>query len=150
MNVVNYGAAGVLLLFEIALPGATSHGRSDDNTGAELYNLRQRLAGLQAGICSDQVLKVLGKPDEVRPVPKGRLFDCVLFLGDGPGVGPETERWAYGITGHGKFARVGFVSIDRNNKVVTAIAADRFAEPGGKPPEQSRLSEVGPWQPPRS
>jgi hypothetical protein len=133
---VGHWALGVLAFLGLVLPGGTSPGQGNDKAKAGLRELRQRLAGLKAGMRADQVLKVLGKPDEVRRVPEGHLLDGVRLLGDLPGVGPEAERWAYGVTRKGTFARVGFVSVDRNGNVVAAVPADCFAGPGWKLPER--------------
>src|SRR5262249_44422079 len=103
-------------------------GQGEPQAKAKPEALRQRLAGLKSGMSSDQVLQVLGQPDEVRRVPEDHLLDGTRLLGDQRGVGPETERWAYGIRARGKFTRIGFVSLDRNGKVVAAVPADRLAD----------------------
>jgi hypothetical protein len=119
----------LLILLALALHCATAPGQDADTTRAKLFELRQRLGKLKPGMTMEEVLQALGKPDEVRRVPEDDLLDGTRLLGDIQGIGPETERWAYGITGKGMFARVGYVSIDRNRKVVAAVPADRLAGP---------------------
>lgn len=109
--------------------GAMAPGKGDDTSKAALRDLRRRLGGLSAGMTSQDVLKAIGRPDEVRPVGGDRLLDGSRLGGDLPGTGPETERWAYGVLGKGLFARAGYVAIDRNGKVVAAVPADCFAGP---------------------
>ena len=52
-------------------------------------------------------------------------FDLAEGRSSSVGHGPETERWAYGILGKGLFAKVGYVSLDRNGNVIAAEPADR-------------------------
>ena len=103
-------------------PAQQPNPKKDD--AERLQEERKRLAGLQAGMTSDQVLKVLGKPDEIRRLTEGQLLDGKRLSGE-PDYGPETERWAYGILGKGLFAKVGYVSIDHNGKVIAAMPADQ-------------------------
>src|SRR5579859_3481259 len=119
----------LLTLLALALCGATVPGQDAAKARAQLFEERQRLASLRPGMTTEAVLEAIGKPDEVRRVPEDQLLDGIRLQGDVPGIGPETERWAYGITGKGMFARVGYVSIDRNRKVVAAVPADRLAGP---------------------
>jgi hypothetical protein len=130
------GTFGVLLILAFVFSRAAVFGEGEAPPKGKRKDLRQRLASLRAGMTSEQVLKALGKPDEIRRVPEGGLLDGTRLLGDVPGTGPETERWAYGILGKGKFASVGYVSIDRNGKVVGAVPADCFAYASWKPHEQ--------------
>src|SRR5262245_15602318 len=104
--------------------------QGDDN--AKLYERRQRLAAIKPGMSLDQVQMALGAPDEVRQVPEGGHLEGMRLLGDVPGTGPETERWMYGIMAKGRHARIGYVSVDRNGKVVASIPTDSFARPGVK------------------
>ncbi len=103
---------------------ANQHPTPKKDDAELLQHKRELLAGLQAGMTSDQVFKVLGKPDEIRPLTEGHLLDGTRPSGDRD-QGPETERWAYGILGKGLFAKVGYVSMDRNGKVIVAVPADR-------------------------
>jgi hypothetical protein len=120
---------GVLILLGSFAAAAAAPGPDDEAARAKLQGLRQRLARLKAGMSAEQVLQALGKPDEVRRVTDDRLLDGTRLLGDQQGIGPETERWAYGILGKGAFARIGFVSLDRNGKVVAVVPADCFSSP---------------------
>jgi hypothetical protein len=134
---INEWAIHAVLILGIVIPGTQSRGQEKDKANAELRQLRERLGSLKAGTSSTEVLKLMGKPDEVRPVPKNELLDGVKYLGDHRGrVGTETERWAYGMTAKGMFPRIGFVSIDRNGKVLFASPTDSFARNGSKPPDQ--------------
>ena len=102
----------------------------EDRSPAMLQQQWKKLGSLPANADSAEVIKVLGKPDEVRRIPDGHLLDGTA-LGAGhprfPGLGPETERWAYGSLGPGMFASGGYVSIDRNGRVVAAIPPDVFS-----------------------
>ena len=101
-------SAWILTILGIYCCSAVSVGQGTDNhPSARLRVLRQRLASLRPGTSAEEVLKLLGKPDEVR-------------LG-GSFVG-EVERWAYATMGKGKFAKGGIVCLDKNGKVVTAAA----------------------------
>jgi hypothetical protein len=125
----------VLIILGVFCFMAATLGQGEDKSNATLQDQRKRLASLHAGMSSEQVVKLLGKPDEVRRVTED-LLDGTRLMGDSPDVGPETERWAYGILAKGMFARVGYVSLDRKGKVVAAISADCFSGPHWKLPEQ--------------
>lgn len=125
-----------LLILTCLCPLAAVLGQSEDDTKATLQEQRKRLAGLHAGMNAEQVLKILGKPDEVRPVPADSLLDGVRLGTGAANGGVEIERWVYGIQAKGKFARVGYVSMDRDKEVVAAIPADYFADPSSTHPEQ--------------
>ena len=56
---------------------ANQHPTPKKDDAELLQHKRELLAGLQAGMTSDQVLKVLGKPDEIRPLTEGHLLDGI-------------------------------------------------------------------------
>jgi hypothetical protein len=131
----NLWTINVLVILGLFCPMATALGQGENKSQITLQDQRKRLASLEAGMSSEQVLKVLGKPGEVRRVSDDDLLDGTRLLGGTPNVGPETERWAYGILAKGMFARVGYVSMDRKGKVVAAISADCFSGPSWKLPD---------------
>jgi hypothetical protein len=137
---INHRAIVVFIFLGIVLSSAPSLGQGNHKNKAEVGELRQRLASLNAGMSSDEVLKLIGKPDEVRRVPDDHLLDGTRYVGDKLGIGPETERWAFGVTGKGMFARIGIVSMDRNGKLVAALPTDEFARPGRKLPDQAPVT----------
>lgn len=98
---------------------------------ATLADQRKSLAAVE-GMTKDQVLKALGKPDEVRRIPEDGLLDGVRY---GPPAAPEVERWAYGVVAKGKFARVGFVGFGRDGKALVALSPDGFSDPAYKRPD---------------
>lgn len=82
--------------------------------------ISSRINEIKSGMTSDQVLKRLGKPDEVRRRGKDGLpFDGA------PCYTNETERWAYGTLGNGKFASAGIVCFSDQGRVVAAMTPDR-------------------------
>lgn len=102
----------------------------EESHAQRIQTQRKRLAELKEGADSKQVISTLGKPDEVREVPQDDLLDGLAVIGGvkyNPDLGPETQRWAYGVLGKGKFSAVGYVSMDRNGKVVAVTSADCFA-----------------------
>lgn len=116
----------------LALPASVAMAAADqaEEPKKNLQAKRKRLSELKDGMDSKQVIEILGKPDEVRQIPKDHLLDGTQLVGDPrtPDLGPETQRWAYGVLGKGMFAAVGYVSMDRNGKVVAAMPADCFAK----------------------
>jgi hypothetical protein len=124
---VNIPSFGVLIVLGAFCPWTTISGQGEPDPKSTLQEQRKRLAGVKAGTSAEEVLKILGKPDEVRRIPEGHLLDGFQYMG-------EKNRWVYGILGKGKFAKIGFVSMDGNDKVVTAIPADWFANPDTKLP----------------
>jgi hypothetical protein len=133
---LSHWGIGASLFLGIVLPAPRSLGQESAKANAELREARERLGSLKAGMTSDEVFKLLGKPDEVRRFDKD-LLDGVRYFGDPhSGIKAEAERWAYGVTAKGMFARVGIVCIDRNGKVIGAIPADSFAKAANKPPVQ--------------
>jgi hypothetical protein len=124
-------AVAALLCLGIFLPDGTSLGQGNDQAKADLHLHRQRLTRLlKPGMSADQVLKVMGKPDEVLQVSEVWPFDR-SWLG-----GVETQRWVYGIAEKGTFARIGYVSMDSHGKVVTTASPDVFAGTTWKLPER--------------
>jgi len=63
-------------------------------------------------MCEEDVVRILGPPDEVRHVQEHLL--------DGVSYGAEAYRWVYGNRLAGTFARVGIVSFNRDGLVVRA------------------------------
>lgn len=96
---------------------------SPDEKPDTLQDRRKRLVSVK-GMTAEQVLKTLGKPDEVRRVPEGGVLDGVHH---GTPDASEVERWAYGRVAKGEFARVGIVSLNRDGKVVIARSPDVFS-----------------------
>jgi len=100
----------------------------DEPPKSTLQVQRERLASIKTGMTSDEVVRLLGRPDEVRPVDANNLLDGTRLGGnENFDVGDEKERWAYGVLGRGLFAKIGYVGIDRNQKVVASVPADCFA-----------------------
>lgn len=132
----NHLTVQTLLIVACFYPLAVVLGQGGDESKKTLQDQRKLLAGVHAGMKSEEVLKILGKPDEVRPVPTDSLLDGVRLLGGSSPEDSETERWVYGIQAKGKFARVGYVSIDRKGTVAAAVVADYFSAPSATRPEQ--------------
>lgn len=65
----------------IILPVGASFGQGNDQAKAKLHELRQRLASLKVGMHFRQVVKVMGKPDEVRHVANDGRLDVWDLLG---------------------------------------------------------------------
>ncbi len=116
--------AALLVLWGVAhvdfTPVAVTRAQDDGPAKGSLQERRKRLAALEAGMTADEVIRAVGKPDEVRRIRADQLLDGMRLYG-------ETERWAYGILGKGMFAAVGYVGMDSNGKVVAAVPADDFA-----------------------
>jgi hypothetical protein len=132
----NLWPLNALVVLGMLVPIATMLGQGDAKSSLTLQDQRKRLSSLEAGASSERVLNVMGKPDEVRRVSGENLLDGTRLLGDFPNVGPETERWTYGNQSKGSFARVGYVSMDRNGKLVAAVSSDWFSNPFWKLPER--------------
>ena len=119
----NHRTAFAIVLISPLCFALQPFGQSGDKP--TLAEQRKRLADVHRGMSAEQVLKKLGKPDEMRRVPNSGILDGV---GYGTNGAPEVERWAYGTLGKGMFARVGFVSLDRNGQVLIARSPDVFSD----------------------
>jgi hypothetical protein len=105
-----------------ALAQAAVWAQGADERNKKLSELRSRLAQVKEGLTSEQVLKTLGKPDEVRRLPTNDPFEDIV-LGALP---RQRERWMYGVLAKGRFASIGYVGMDRDGKVVAAMPTDCY------------------------
>ena len=121
--------AGLLLAQAVAL------GQGAEERNAKLSELRNRLAKIKEGMTAEQVLKALGKPDEVRRLPTDDPLEDIELGALRPGPPRQRERWMYGILAKGRFASAGYVGLDRNGKVAAAVPTDWFAY-DGRPRDQ--------------
>jgi hypothetical protein len=118
----------VILLWQEGFQGR-SHAQSIDEYKSTLVGKRELLAKLRSGMSCDEVLKILGKPDEVRTTPVPRFEN-------------ESAEWAYGPLAPGKFASIGIVYFDALGKVSAASAPDCFCTGNwGKPDQVLAISE---------
>ena len=81
----------------------------------DLETRRATLCSVRAGMTEDQVLEILGKPDEVRA--RGEV-----------GAVAEKYRWVYGTDREGQFPRVGSVMFGDDDKVCMVHCPSRVAE----------------------
>ena len=115
---------------------AVTIGQVDENPKSSRQDQQKRLASLEPRMSSDQVLKILGKPDEIRHIPESQVLDGTRYsCGAEAESEQETERWVYGVLGKGMFAAVGYVSMDRHGKLCHAVSPDDFSNPRWKLPE---------------
>ena len=92
-----------------------------DTPEAEVPEAKSRiLATVREGMTEQEVLKLLGNPDEVRQLPAHDLLDGVRVHSSSNPETAEVYRWAYGAKQKGTFARVGIVSFDKTRRVVWA------------------------------
>ena len=84
------------------------------------YKLSKLLANVREGMTEQEVLKLLGNPDEVRQVPTDDVLDGTRVYSTLDDENPEVYRWAYGVKQKGTFARTGIVSFDKTRRVVCA------------------------------
>ncbi len=112
--------------------------RTCAQVSSELSERRSRLAAVKPGTTTQQVLRDLGKPDEIRPVGASGLLDGIRISRSAPGSDgqeAEVERWVYGALGKGMFGATGYLSVSRGGVVVGATTADSFCCPGAVVPK---------------
>ncbi len=90
---------------------STAIGQNQESAKTAIEAQRKLLGSIKPAMTSEEVIRILGKPDEVR-----RVADPKSSFHDGYYVG-ENERWVYGIQKKGTFARVGFVSMGADGRV---------------------------------
>jgi hypothetical protein len=129
----NFGSVIGGIILSVACVMALTWRIKTDGPKGSIEEERKRLASVRHGSAAEEVMRILGKPDEIRTFPQDRLLDGtrkVSFNDE-----PETERWAYGVLAKGMFARIGYVSMDHNRKVLCATPSDWFAYPNVKLPK---------------
>jgi hypothetical protein len=87
-----------------------------------LTERQRRFALIRREASEADVVRILGKPDEIRPVPSGGTLDgfragCCWNLDDF-----EITRWAYGVEQHGTFAKIGIVCWGKRKTVILAVS----------------------------
>jgi hypothetical protein len=100
----------------LLMAGCTDHAARPAGPPENLDARRDLLCSVQKGMSEDEVLKVLGRPDEVRTT------------GD-VGIDVEAYRWVYGIRDKGEFSRVGSVIFTSDKKVFMAYCPARSLNP---------------------
>ena len=115
--------ASFLIMFGCSWIGAPAKAQAPRANQVRMEERRKLLAAIREGASTDDVIRILGRPDEIRPVR-----ETAAYIGAFRDGGPEVERWVYGVLGKGMFASVGFVGINKNKKVVAAIATDCTAD----------------------
>lgn len=95
----------------IAVSGCTRlAGLASEN----LESRRDLLAGIPRGATTNDVMKVLGPPDEIRAPTETSTH----FLG-------EAYRWVYGVTAPGEWPLVGVLVLASNNTVMASKCPSR-------------------------
>lgn len=93
----------------------SSIGTPSEPDGEVLSNIRE-------GMSEQEVLAILGQPDEIRQIPEDRLLHGVRILSSTSPESAEVYRWAYGVRVKGTFAGIGIVSFGRDKRVIWAYS----------------------------